>query len=69
MFSEVFWTFVVSSVAGCMLATLRMAYKSKCKKFSFCGLAIERDTEEETQIDLAPPPSPSSKSESMIVRV
>jgi hypothetical protein len=69
MLSEVFWTFVVSSVAGCMLATLRMAYKSKCKKFSFCGLAIERDTDEETQIDLAPPPSPIPRSDSLMLRV
>lgn len=66
MLSEVFWTFVVSSVATCMLATLRMAYKSKCKKFSFCGLMIERDTEEEGHIDLAPPPTPLSRSDSMI---
>lgn len=65
MLSEVFWTFVVSSVAGCMLATLRMAYKSKCKRFSVCGLSIERDTVEESHIDLAPPPSPLNRSESM----
>lgn len=69
MLSEVFWTFVVSSVAGCCLATLRMAYRSKCKRVSFCGLNIERDTEEESHIDQFVPPSPSVSRVDSMVRV
>lgn len=67
MLSEVFWTFVVSSIAGCGLATLRMAYKSKCKHISCCGFSVDRDTAEESKVDISVPPSPSiSRTDSMI---
>jgi len=49
--SEVFWSFLVTSVIACGLGTLRMAYKSKCKKFTFCGLVVERDTDGEEVLD------------------
>jgi hypothetical protein len=51
MLSEVFWSFFLTSVIGCLMGILRMIYKSKCKNCSFCGLKVERDVELETEID------------------
>ena len=50
-FSEVFFTFFITSVIGCILAVGRLAYKSKCKEVDFCCLKIIRDTEAEEKID------------------
>lgn len=44
MLSEIFYTFVVTSIVGLIIALARMAYKTKCKKVSFCCLEIIRDT-------------------------
>ena len=49
--SEVFWTFVVTSVIGCGLAGLRMIYKSKCKELSVCCFHVVRDVEGEEKLD------------------
>lgn len=46
--SEVFWTFLISSCVGVVLALGRMAYKSKCKEVNLCCLKIIRDTELES---------------------
>jgi len=51
MLSEVFWSFFLTSVIGCIMGILRMLYKSKCKTCSCCGIKIERDIEAETEID------------------
>lgn len=51
MLSEVFWTFLISTVCGVVLATARMCYKSKCKEVDFCCLHIVRDTDAETEFD------------------
>ena len=51
MLSEVFWSFFLTSVIGCIMGILRMIYKSKCKRCSWCGVVIERDTEAEEKID------------------
>ena len=51
MLSEVFYTFLITSVIGCIMGILRMIYKSKCKRCSWCGITIERDIEAEQQID------------------
>ena len=51
MLSEVFYTFLITSVLGCIMGILRMIYKSKCKRCSWCGVVIERDTEAEEKID------------------
>lgn len=51
MLSEVFWSFFLTSSIGCIMGILRMIYKSKCKKCTFCGLKIERDVESEERID------------------
>jgi hypothetical protein len=51
MLSEVFWTFLISSVCGVILVGVRLCYKSKCKEVDFCCLKIVRDVEGEEQID------------------
>lgn len=53
--SEVFLTFLISSVIGMILAIFRMLYKSKCVKFNCCCFTVERDIEaeqEEHQFDV-----------------
>ena len=49
--SEVFWSFFLTSTIGCLLGIIKMLYKSKCKRCSFCGCEIERDTEGELHED------------------
>lgn len=60
-FSEVFWTFFITTVAGLLLKGGSMLYKSKCKKVGCCGCVIERDVEAEVAVDVAaaslPPPN------------
>ncbi len=51
MLTEVFWTFFITSIIGCLLGIARMFYKSKCKTISCCGLMIDRDVEAEEKID------------------
>lgn len=51
MVTEIFLTFLVTSLVGCILALSKMAYRSKCKRCSFCGIEIERDTESEEKVD------------------
>ena len=52
MLSEVFWTFLISSVCGVILVGVRLCYKSKCKEVDFCCLKIVRDVEGEEKIDV-----------------
>ena len=49
--SEVFYTFVISSICGVVLVAIRLCYKSKCKEVDICCLKIVRDTEGEEKID------------------
>jgi len=49
--TEGFFIFLVSSLIGCSLGTLRMLYKSKCSKCGFCGIMVERHVEGEERID------------------
>ena len=51
MVSEVFLTFLVTSLIGCVLGLVKILYKSKCRRCSICGLEIERDTEAEEKVD------------------
>ena len=68
MFSEVFFTFLVTSLVGFTLKVCSMAYKSKCKEVDVCCIKIIRDTEaeeKEHEFDVLHLPrqhSPSSKS-------
>ena len=50
-FDAVFWSFFITSVIGCLLKFGSMAYKTKCKEISCCGLKITRDIEAEEKID------------------
>ena len=45
--SESFWIFVVTTLAGLLLACMKVAYDSKCKTCDFGCLKIERDTSAE----------------------
>jgi nucleoside recognition membrane protein YjiH len=49
--SEVFLTFLITSVIGCFLAVVRQAYKSKCSQVEICCIKIVRDTVNEEKID------------------
>ena len=51
MLTEVFYSFLITSLIGCVLALAKMAYKSKCKRCSLCGISVERDVELEEKID------------------
>ena len=51
MLSEVFWTFLITSVIGLIMGVVRMLYKSKCKTFSCCGLHVDRDVAGEEKLD------------------
>lgn len=50
--SEVFYTFLITSIIGCILAGGKLLYKSKCKEVNFCCLKISRDVEIELKEDL-----------------
>ena len=47
--SEVFLSFLITSIIGLILAIGRMFYKSKCVKFDCFCCHIERDIEHELQ--------------------
>jgi hypothetical protein len=49
--SEVFYTFLISSICGVVLVGIRLCYKSKCKEVDFCCLKIVRDTDGEEKLD------------------
>jgi hypothetical protein len=51
MLTEVFYSFLITSLIGCVLALAKMAYKSKCKRCSICGISVERSVELEETID------------------
>lgn len=52
MLSEVFYTFLISSLCALVLAVSRMLYKSKCSVIRCCGCEIDRNVDDETKIDL-----------------
>lgn len=45
--SESFWIFVVTTIAGLVLACMKICYDSKCKTMNLCCIKIERDTSAE----------------------
>jgi len=51
MMSEIFYTFLVTSLISCTLATLRMIYKSKCVSCRIWGIEIIRNVDLEERID------------------
>jgi hypothetical protein len=50
-FDAVFFSFLITSVIGCILGFTKLIYKSKCKTCSCCGVKLERDVESEEKID------------------
>lgn len=51
--SEIFWSFLITSIIGCGLALSRLCYKSKCSSIevSYKGIKIIRDINNEEKID------------------
>jgi hypothetical protein len=49
--SEVFLSFLVSSIIACILAVGQQLYKSKCDKIEMCCVKIHRNVEVETDIE------------------
>ena len=52
MLTEIFLTFCVTSVIGCVLAISNLCYRSKCKEIGFCCITIKRDVAVEEVEDL-----------------
>jgi hypothetical protein len=50
--SEIFYSLLLTSGIGMVLALARMAYKSKCKSFECCGCKIIRDVQGEEALDM-----------------
>ena len=50
--SEVFYTFLITSVVGFILALGRICYKSKCSSIDLCCVKIVRNVEVELKEDL-----------------
>ena len=46
-FNSTFWLAVAGSTSAGFAILLRYIFKSKCRRFSCCGLIIERDVEAE----------------------
>lgn len=51
MLTEVFLTFLVSSLCGFFVIIAKLTYKSKCRNIKCCCIEIERNVEEELKID------------------
>jgi hypothetical protein len=50
--SEVFYTFLITSIVGFILALGRICYKSKCSSIDFCCVKIVRNVEVEMKEDI-----------------
>ena len=48
----VFWMGFITLITGCMLAVVKIAYKSKCKEVECCCVKIKRDIDNEEKIDI-----------------
>jgi hypothetical protein len=51
--SEVFYVCLLTTISGLMLKIASLAYKSKCRKCSCCGISILRDVVLEIEYDEA----------------
>ena len=51
MFSEIFYSFLITSIIGCSLGIMRMLYKSKCEEVNCWGLKIKRNVALEEKAD------------------
>lgn len=50
--SEVFYTFLITSVIGLLLGIGRICYKSKCSSIDVCCIKVVRNIEAEVKEDL-----------------
>ena len=50
--SEMFYTFLITSIIAMILALSRACYKSKCSQVEICGFKLTRDIEAEVKEDL-----------------
>lgn len=51
MLSEVFLSFLISSIIACILAVGQQMYKSKCDKIEMCCIKIHRNVEVESDVE------------------
>ena len=50
--SEIFWTFLISSVIGFIIVIVKTCYKSKCSSIDLCCIKIIRNIDAEVKEDL-----------------
>lgn len=50
--SEVFYTFLITSVIGLLLGVGRICYKSKCSSIDVCCIKVVRNVDVELKEDL-----------------
>ena len=60
MFTEMFWSFMITSIIACVLALVQYLFKSKCDNIECCCIKIHRSVELEsneaiTQVELPQP--------------
>jgi hypothetical protein len=63
--SEIFYTLLITSTIGLILAVAKLCYKSKCREVNVCCIKIVRDVEGEEKIDEQTPPSPRPTQDSV----
>jgi hypothetical protein len=51
MLSEIFFSFLITSIIACVLTITRQIYKSKCENIECCGLMIKRNVILEEKLD------------------
>jgi hypothetical protein len=51
-FSEVFYTFLITSCIGLILAIGKICYKSKCSQIEICCIKVTRNIDLEVKNDL-----------------
>jgi len=49
--TEIFYTYLLTTVSALCVAALGVCYKSRCTRISACGLNIERNVELEEKFD------------------
>jgi hypothetical protein len=50
--SEIFYTFLITSIIGLIIAVGKMCYKSKCSSIELCCFKITRNIEAEVKEDI-----------------
>ena len=64
MFSEIFWTFVITTGTGLLFAVVKICLKSKCRHCKIGCIEIDRNVElelEESKFDVLNKPPASSE--------